>query len=327
MIKVPLLFVLLFGLLIQTVQALTLEEIKTSLSSDEHAPQAVQHIHFGPMKDGRNLYVTMKMVNNSLAVQSAPVGPDKFIIRMGRALVIKSVFIADAMMICAHFPKAACSKINEYIDIVGKSPSVRQTPFLEEVFPDLKEEAKSTRSDDKLYTASLLAGPASVPGLATLHEIGHAALHHFDNSEGRYSLIQEGEADGFAVYVAKLGGASPEGLALPFLLDAVSENVSGNMPVNHPPALCRAIVTTQNGSNWILENKKVILTPSENKSRDLLTTKMFDEVLSSPELKLLDADTTKQCGEYIASFVDGVKKASLLVDKNTNIDSTTPGQQ
>ena len=174
------------------------EQLRASVIASANAYPGEQHVRFGPMKDGRELSITLQMVNESSKIQIGKVGGNTFVVLAGRKPYIVSVYLIDAMIICSHSPKA-CDRMEAYIQRVMESPSPAKAPFLEEAFPDLTSVAQSARADKALYWASLAAGIESLAGMLEFHEIGHAALHHLENpsKDPAVQIAREGEADGF----------------------------------------------------------------------------------------------------------------------------------
>lgn len=313
----------------QNCDAATIEQLRAALAADAHGAPGEQHIHLGPLKDGREFDVTSKIVNDSSAVNIRRTSPDAFLINVGRSLSIEAFFIADASLICARFPQTACARMPDYIERVLGSADPAKAPILEEVFPDLLNEAQSSRSDEVLYNASLMSSIETLMAMITFHELGHAALHHLDAPAPNDITIvrQEGEADGFASFVARVSGLSPVGLTTAFLLDATQETVTGSKPVTHPSAACRAAVMTQSGVEWLKENKQAILKPSGDKARDELALKLFNQALANNPFGSTDPRHLAGCDEYVVSFASGERQAVDLVDQNTNLQSVVPGQR
>ena len=317
------------GFSAQSAAAITMKQLRDGIAADQSAVPGQQYIHFGPMKDGRELSVTTQMVNGSSAVSIAQVGPGTYVIRMGRTLALNALLLSDAAMICAHFPKEACGRMPDYIERVRQSPTPAQAPFVEDAFPDLADVAQKSRADEALYTASLLGSIQSLMVMITLHEIGHAALQHLDNPNvaPETKIGQEGEADGFASYVAETAGLPQMGMSVPFLLDATEETLTGNTPTMHPAALCRAVVMAGKSIDWLQQNATHLLAPSDDKARDQLAREMLDRMTSWSGLGELDKIQSLNCKQYVVSFATGFQKARAFVDQNTHIDSSVPGQK
>jgi hypothetical protein len=319
---------LLLSLTVHVVYAATTDQLRAAIAADAQATQGRQYIHFGPMRDGRDLYITTQIVNGSSDVDIAQTGKNNFLIRMGRMLPLDAIFVSDAMLICARFPQKACDRMAAYIETVRTSKTISEKRFLEEVYPNLKEAAQITRADDAVYRSGLMSGLQSLTMMVTLHEIGHAALHHLDdNSPDQAAQIeQEGEADGFAAQVAATGNQSPAGAGIAFLLYADEEVGAGKSPVFHPPAICRAMAMTSQSINWLRQNQTDLLARGNDKARDQLAEQMFDQLMSGNAPAELDPAKISICKAYLGSLAVGMEKGKRLVDKNTKIDSTVPGQ-
>ncbi len=315
---------------IERPRGVTIEQLRAQISASAEAAPRQQFINIGPMKDGRKLSITAEVKDSSSsAVYITPVGQDISIITMGRKLTLESVFLIDATIICAHFRKEVCGRLESYFDLVRSSRSLTDIPFLEQAFPELRAEASSSREDSALYYASLQAGIGSLVFMATWHEVGHAALHNLDDdtSDIQTEIEQEGEADGFASYMAKLSNIPTAGLAAAFLLDTVEEHLRGKTPVVHPPARCRAAMMATQTVQWLQQNEPAATLPSGNKERDNLVNGIYSQLSSSNVLVGLNPDGVRACKRYVLSFSSGVAKGISLIDQNTKLDSVVSGQR
>ena len=268
-----------------------------------------------PLHNGRTVQLTIQYLTTGKGIRTELTSPNRVCVTFDRWKVAFAALAIDAMVLCSRY--GFCQQVEGYVAALRSATSDGRIILVEEYLERENFSGKAWRSmkrwKDAAYKTQWRNMYDRYVMTFQLHEIAHAALSHRPTPSLKTLMSNEGEADGFARYVANLTGLSTSP-SISVLIDRLRVDQSRNMPV---PGACRIEALSMPLSDWAAKHA-----PRDNK----LTRKLRlpQRLARNDDVNYafpLPRPKASFCENYAAAFVRGLKRASRLVSRDTALRS------